>query len=225
MADTNLNTLAIRRPLLRALVVNFLLLLALSSVVAVGWHLAATAQPKVPDPAEQQLERLQEQTLVEESVGERVKTLGGRSRWAERLAPRRIEEVYLSGDEVTDESLAALGLDKLERLRSLRLHETAVTDKGLACVAKCPELRYLRLTRSRITDKGLTHLVWMENLHTVELFESPVTDCGLAILSVREMWRLEVINCEKVTDDGVARFRKARPKSEVIYRDVTGRSG
>lgn len=228
MAETNLKMRAARRPLLRALlralVVNFLLLLlVLSSVVAVCWYLVATTPPKVPDPVAQESERVRQQTLVEEAVGDSIKNLGGQIRSVQ--GPWRIEAINLSGPEVTDESLAALGLERLEGLRSLTLYETAVTDKGLACVAKLPELRYLRLNRSRITDKGLTHLVWMKQLHTVQLVETPVTDAGLAILSVREqMWRLEVIHCEKVTDDGVARFRKAR-KCEVYYCDVTGRAG
>jgi hypothetical protein len=97
------------------------------------------------------------------------------------------------------------------------LRETAVTDSGLMHVAKLSELRYLFLDRSDVTDKGLTHLVWMKRLHTVGLYETPVTDTGLAILSLREqMWRLEVVNCPQVTQDGVDGFRKAQPKVEVV---------
>jgi hypothetical protein len=180
-------------------------------------RLAAIAQHAAEEQQfRQQEQQFQSRRLTEEEIRERIKKLGGKLT-PQLHPPERIETIELSGQEVTDDALATLGLEGLEELRSLKLKDTAVTDTGLSCVTKLRELRHLDLDRSRVTDRGMTHLVWAERLHTVQLVETPITDIGLAILSLRHLWKLSVIHCDNVTRDGVDRFRKSQPNCELYY--------
>jgi hypothetical protein len=82
----------------------------------------------------------------------------------------------------------------LRRLAALSLQGTRITDKSLREVSFLPELKYLALYETYITDKGLSHLERLSNLQ---------------ILHLRK--------CPNVTDEGVARLKKALPNCD-IYR-------
>jgi hypothetical protein len=58
----------------------------------------------------------------------------------------------------------------MTELRVLDLDDTAVTDEGLASLAKLPKLQVLRLSRTKVTDAGFNkHLAELPTLTEVSL--------------------------------------------------------
>jgi len=100
-----------------------------------------------------------------------------------------LETLDLSGSAVTDAGLTAL--KDLKKLRKFTLFNTAITDKGLAYIgANMTQIEWLYLDRTKITDAGLDELKTMTHLYSVVV---PKT----------------------ISDDPIARLRKALPKAHV----------
>ncbi|RNC69204.1 MAG: hypothetical protein ED859_08285 [Desulfuromonadales bacterium] len=72
------------------------------------------------------------------------------------LRLKGIEELYLSGGDVTNEGL--LHLLELKNLERLYLYDTQITDAGLACLKYLPRLRSLTLSNAPVTEGGLMRL-------------------------------------------------------------------
>ncbi|MBK7406153.1 MAG: hypothetical protein IPJ41_16495 [Phycisphaerales bacterium] len=84
----------------------------------------------------------------------------------------------LLGAQVTDDDLALL--DGLEpTLVSLNLGGTAITDKGVAALARFTRLRRLHLDRTALTDAGLVAIERLQDLEYLNLYSTKVTDQGL----------------------------------------------
>ncbi|GFO60087.1 hypothetical protein GMST_24120 [Geomonas silvestris] len=64
-----------------------------------------------------------------------------------------LEELYLSGQGLTDAALR--GLNKLTNLKRLYLYQTVITDHGLAHLERLPSLKGLTCSGNSITEKGL----------------------------------------------------------------------
>lgn len=64
-----------------------------------------------------------------------------------------LEELYLSGERLTDAALS--GVAKLTNLQRIYLYQTVITDRGLAHLAQLPSLKGLTLSGNSITDEGL----------------------------------------------------------------------
>jgi Leucine-rich repeat (LRR) protein len=90
-----------------------------------------------------------------------------------------LEYLDLTQTEVDDDWLD--GIQELKRLSVLRLHNTNVTDRGLAAVARLSSLRELQLP-AKATDKGLEHIRKLPCLENLDLFKTAITDDGLACL-------------------------------------------
>jgi hypothetical protein len=126
----------------------------------------------------------------------------------------RLEHLKVWAEGVTDAGLAALGdMPSLKRVDvslaargdnwlalqvkldpqadNLDLRETAVTDAGLAVLARLEGLRVLNLGGCRITDGGLKTLATLRSLRKVNLAKTQVTDAGLVHL-------MELPSLEKV---------------------------
>jgi hypothetical protein len=77
-------------------------------------------------------------------------------------------------------------LAPFEGLTELDLSHTAVTDAGLATLAKLPQLEVLRLRATKITDEGFrTHLAGIKTLKRLDLGETSVTPEAV------EAWKAE----------------------------------
>jgi Leucine Rich repeat len=83
-------------------------------------------------------------------------------------------------------------LCELRSLVRLGLSGTQVTDSGLRTVADLRGLRALILSGTAVSDKGLRHLESRSNLQSLDL-----TDCP------------------NVTDEGLARLKKALPHCDI----------
>jgi hypothetical protein len=82
----------------------------------------------------------------------------------------------------TDQSLETLSrLHAVRELRNLALHDTWVSDRGLAYVARFKELAELAISRSQVgvTDAGLRHLSRLKSLTHLILFEVNIRGPGL----------------------------------------------
>jgi len=109
------------------------------------------------------------------------------------------------------EPLAAGHLKDLERLAAnvlwLDLQGSALTDAGLASVAKCRNLTRLHLNRTAVSDAGLGALKGLAGLEYLNLVGTSVGDAGLAHLAgLTKLQRLYVMGT-KVTDAGVAKLK------------------
>jgi hypothetical protein len=127
----------------------------------------------------------------------------------------RLEYLDLAGTRVTDAGLAGL-LPTLPGLRTLVLGTqremplgqvkyavAAVTDRGLADVARSSKLETLRLSGMPVTDGGLASLAGMEKLARLNLNGTRVTDAGLAhVQDMKQLVELSLVDT-KVTDAGL----------------------
>jgi hypothetical protein len=85
------------------------------------------------------------------------------------IAARRDAAVLQMANEDVDDGTLEY-LKGMDRLYSLDLNGTRITDKGLAILAGLPRLRELRLARTKITDEGFKkYLAPMESLLKVDL--------------------------------------------------------
>jgi mono/diheme cytochrome c family protein len=101
----------------------------------------------------------------------------------------------------------------LERLAAnvfwLDLQGSAITDAGLATVAKCRNLTRLHLNRTAVSDAGLATLKGLASLEYLNLVGTSVGDGGLAHLAgLKKLQRLYVMGT-KVSDAGVTKLRSA----------------
>jgi mono/diheme cytochrome c family protein len=109
--------------------------------------------------------------------------------------------------------LDASHLKQLERIAAnvfwLDLQGSAISDAGLATVAKCRNLTRLHLNRTAVSDAGLAALKGLAGLEYLNLVGTGVGDAGLAHLTgLTKLQRLYVWQT-KVTDAGVTRLTGA----------------
>ncbi len=88
--------------------------------------------------------------------------------------------LHLGRTAVTDTGVAKLA--RFRQLRRLHLEQTRVTDVGLAALAKLEQLTYLNLYATQVTDAGLARLVGLTKLRRLYLWRTKVTDAGVQAL-------------------------------------------
>ncbi|HEX5102281.1 MAG TPA: hypothetical protein VFV87_00620 [Pirellulaceae bacterium] len=86
---------------------------------------------------------------------------------------RKLEDVSISGQQVTDRGLAPLG--HMQELRSLTIEACDITDKTLEAIADLPNLQDVTLRGVAVTDQGLAHLWKLPNLTSLTLDFTLVT--------------------------------------------------
>jgi hypothetical protein len=90
-----------------------------------------------------------------------------------------------------------------DRLRSLTLAGTKITNAGLANVRDLTQLSTLNLGNTPISDLGLRHLERLKNLFELDLGRTGITDAGIERLKgLKSLYRLR-IEQTKVTPTGV----------------------
>ncbi|MCC6243298.1 MAG: hypothetical protein IT353_10680 [Gemmatimonadaceae bacterium] len=106
---------------------------------------------------------------------------------------------------VTDEGVALLA--RLPNLRHLDLSGTAVTDRGVAALAALPQLTSLSLAWTQATDNGVAALAALDALEEVDLSGSACGDGAVRALAGKSALS-QFSTGQRTTDDGLAFFRE-----------------
>lgn len=114
----------------------------------------------------------------------------------------------------------------LERLKSLSLCTSGLTDDDCSSLLKLPHVSELILVNNEITDRGVEQLAQMPLLK-LDLSGNNITDSSLEVLSkVPTLKELTVIDCSRITENGKIAFLNAKPKCWLAdRRDVEKRRG
>ena len=96
------------------------------------------------------------------------------------LSLQKVVSVRLKRTPITNAGLVHLG--KLASLERLYLEETSISDTGLKHLAALSKLKILNLYGTRITDAGLDHLKSLTSLERLFVGETQVTGTGVAPL-------------------------------------------
>ena len=128
--------------------------------------------------------------------------------------PRRIVLRYLRCSGYGLESFAS------DRLTTLSLYRTPVTDDGLRSLQRFRNLQYLEIHGGDITDNALKSLSGLDNLELIALTNVGVHDIGLSYLprSIRRL-RLRFL---PITDKGIEHLAGMQLQQlDLIHTDVT----
>ncbi|MFO0822308.1 MAG: protein kinase [Gemmataceae bacterium] len=111
---------------------------------------------------------------------------------------------------------ALKGLPELPALNQLFLAKIPVSDDDLAdLVRKYPNLISLALHESKVTDAGMATVANLKFLERVYLDGTSVTDKGLRLLATCEKLRLVSALGTRITPEGVERLQAVLPESKV----------
>lgn len=113
------------------------------------------------------------------------------------------------------------GLDALapiaDKVASLDLARTKVTDAGLAKVAAMKNLLELHLENTAIGDAGLDHLKGLASLEYLNLYNTKVTDAGIAKLAGLGKLKALYLWQSGVTKAGVAALKAKLPGAHINH--------
>ena len=101
----------------------------------------------------------------------------------------RLASLNLNGSSITDEGLRQL--KNLGDLEVLDLRNTPITDDGLEHLQAFPKLEHLNLSGTQITGAGLAHLGSLTHLRVLMLSENRIDDEALSQLS--SLGRIELL--------------------------------
>lgn len=116
--------------------------------------------------------------------------------------------------DFTDASLQPLA-PVAEKIASLDLARTKVTDAGLKAVAAMKNLTELHLENTGIGDAGLDHLKGLANLEYLNLYNTKVTDAGLQKLAGLAKLKALYLWQSGVTKAGVAQLKSKLPGAHI----------
>jgi hypothetical protein len=132
----------------------------------------------------------------------------------------RLETLSLMNTYVTDAGLEHI--KGLPHLTIIDLCHTKITDKGLEKLTGKTHLRILWLDRTQVTDAGLKHIENLTQLEQLSLNDTQITDAGLEHLKgLRKLSWLFLINT-KVTVDGIRKLEKLLPNTEITTEEFDG---
>lgn len=117
--------------------------------------------------------------------------------------------------EFGDASLEALA-PVADKISSLDLARTKVTDAGLKAVAGMKNLTELRLDGTSVGDAGLDHLKGLAALEYLNLYNTKVTDAGIQKLAGMPKLKALYVWQTGVTKAGVAQLRPKLPAGAII---------
>jgi len=105
---------------------------------------------------------------------------------------QKIDRIYLSGEQITDQVLATLvrRLRYLPDVRELDLVSTSISDDGLLLVAALPHLKVVYVHESPVSDKGIAQLRKLAPNLAIKL-EAP--DPIATQLAMRRIYRKAII--------------------------------
>jgi mono/diheme cytochrome c family protein len=95
----------------------------------------------------------------------------------------KIASLDIARSKVTDGGLKALA--GMKHLKELHLEGTAISDAGLDQLKGLAELEYINLYNTKVTDAGLAKLAVLTKLKAIYLWQSGVTKAGVAALKAK----------------------------------------
>lgn len=103
----------------------------------------------------------------------------------ESLAPiaDKVTSLDLARTKITDAGLAKVAT--MKNLTELHLENTAISDAGLDHLKGLASLEYLNLYNTKVTDKGLPTLAGLSKLKSIYFWQSGVTKAGVAQLKAK----------------------------------------
>jgi hypothetical protein len=111
--------------------------------------------------------------------------------------------------KVTDEGLSFLaGYDNLQRLS---LGDVAAKGSALALLPAPEKLLSLKMAQSQITDQHVVHLARFTNLATLNLSETAITDAAVQTLARLTSLKDLTMTQTGVSREGITRLREALP--------------
>ena len=116
--------------------------------------------------------------------------------------------------DFNDASLAVLG-PVADKLSSVDLARTKVSDAGLKALAGMKNLAELHLENTGVTDAGLDAVAGLTSLEYLNLYGTKVTDAGVKKLSKLAKLKALYLWQTAVTKDGATALRKAMPQTHV----------
>jgi len=116
--------------------------------------------------------------------------------------------------EFADAGLAPLA-PIADKIASLDIARSKVTDAGLKAVAAMKNLKELHLEGTTIGDAGLDHLKGLAELEYLNLYNTKVTDAGLAKLASLGKLKAIYLWQSGVTKAGVAALKAKLPKAHI----------
>ena len=113
-----------------------------------------------------------------------------------------------------DDGLAPLA-PIADKITSLDLARTSVTDAGLKAVSAMKNLKELRLDNTGITDAGLDQLKGLTKLEYLNLYGTKVTDAGVIKLAALPALKSLYLWQTGVTKKGFAQLKGKMPKTHI----------
>jgi len=129
----------------------------------------------------------------------------------------KLATLWLTGTSVTDGDL--LAFQKLASIEHLALKSTAITNAAMGTLAKFGNLTHLHLPR-QINDQGVEALSASKSLLELDLSYSSITDGGLAFIKDMPQLQILYINDTAVTDAGLAQLG-GHPSLRVLFLNGT----
>jgi Leucine-rich repeat (LRR) protein len=134
----------------------------------------------------------------------------------DHIAQLNLEVLDLGETAISDRGVARLA--RLKNLHTLDLHGTRVTSKGIEALAELPNLRHLKLWRARgIDDAAIPTFRRIKKLEILELPETGITAGGLAQLAESSGLKQLLIGGTEVTREQVESFRQTVPNCQVSW--------
>lgn len=116
--------------------------------------------------------------------------------------------------EFTDAGLAVLA-PVADRIASLDIARSKVTDAGLAKIAAMKNLKELHLEGTTVGDAGLDHLKGLAGLEYLNLYNTKVTDAGIAKLATLGRLKALYVWQSGVTKAGVTALKAKLPGAHI----------
>jgi hypothetical protein len=124
--------------------------------------------------------------------------------------------IQFHGDAITDTNL--MKIRRLVDTETLNLHQTRISDGGLAAIANWKRLKWLGSQSDLLTDAALTHLQRHTQLERLELIGARITDASLNKLAALKRLKILDLNCcTNLTKSGVANLQTALPNCKVYW--------
>lgn len=116
--------------------------------------------------------------------------------------------------DFTDAGLAPLA-PVADKITSLDVARSKVTDAGLKTIAGMKNLTELHLENTAVTDAGLDALKPLASLEYINLYGTKITDAGAAKLGALPKLKAIYLWQTGVTKNGVAALKKALPAAHI----------